>query len=104
MIECLEASADAQVLMVTWDNGQQSVLPARLLRQEARDADSLRERIENGAVTVAPGVRITGLFEVGGYGVNIHFSDGHDRAIYPYTYIRDLCADNGSDVPASNDN
>jgi prepilin-type processing-associated H-X9-DG protein len=28
--------------------------------------------------------------EVGSYGVNIAFSDGHDRGIYPWSYLAQL--------------
>jgi DUF971 family protein len=30
------------------------------------------------------------LEPVGGFGVNIHFSDGHDRGIYPFVYLKEL--------------
>lgn len=90
MIESLTASEDAQRLMVNWESGEVTELSAADLRREARDAWSIRERLDNGEVTVLPGLRITGLYQVGANGVNVHFSDGHDRAIYPFPYLREL--------------
>jgi DUF971 family protein len=37
-----------------------------------------------------PGLRITEIHPVGAYGVQLVFSDGHDRGIYPWTYLREL--------------
>ncbi|KCV82310.1 hypothetical protein ATO10_07967 [Actibacterium atlanticum] len=90
MIEEMTASEDARHLHVSWDNGETTVLPASLLRKEARDAWSVRERLDHGGVTVQPGICITGLYPVGTFGVNVHFSDGHDRAVYPFPYLREL--------------
>lgn len=91
MINQLTASNNAQSLQVHWDDGQMSELPAETLRREARDAWSTRQRLDFGEVTVAPGLQITGLFQVGAQGVNIHFSDGHDKAVFPFAYLRELC-------------
>jgi len=55
-----------------------------------RDAASRREKIDTGAVAVPADLTITGLMQVGSTGVNVHFSDGHDRAIYPFAYLREL--------------
>ena len=33
-------------------------------------------------------LRITDVHVVGGYAINLAFSDGHDRGIYPWTYLR----------------
>jgi len=89
MIDSLVASEDAQHLRVTWETGEESTLSAEVLRREAKDAWSIRERLDHGEVAVAPGIKITELMQMG-YGVNVHFSDGHDRAIYPFPYLREL--------------
>ncbi len=90
MIDRLAASDDAQALTVTWKDGGESMLTAAFLRENAKDAWSIRERLDHGQVHVAPGIAITGLEQIGN-GVNIHFSDGHDKAIYPFPYLRELC-------------
>ncbi|MCV3273305.1 DUF971 domain-containing protein [Roseobacter sinensis] len=89
MIESLTASADAQHLTVIWNTGETSVFSAAYLRREAKDAWSIRQRLDFGEVAVAPGITITELRQVGN-GVNVHFSDGHEKAIYPFPYLREL--------------
>lgn len=90
MIDSLAASDTCEDLQVVWEDGQQTTFPAAFLRQEAKDAWTIRERLDKGAVGVLPGIRITGLYQVGPQGVNVHFSDGHDKAIYPFVYLREL--------------
>ncbi|SNR82870.1 DUF971 domain-containing protein [Puniceibacterium sediminis] len=90
MIDTLAATPDCRALTVTWDTGKESTLTAETLRREARDAYSIRERIDFGVVRVIPDIAITALVQVGHGGVNVHFSDGHDRAIYPFEYLREL--------------
>lgn len=89
MINSLAASDDAQHLTVTWETGKETVLSAAYLRREAKDAWSIREKLDHGAIHVLPGITITGLVQVGA-GVNVHFSDGHEKAIYPFAYLREL--------------
>lgn len=90
MIESLTPSEDATQLTVAWTEGGSSALSAETLRREAMDAWSRRERIDTGEVLVQPGLQITALQLVGAYGVNLHFSDGHEKAIYPFEYLREL--------------
>jgi DUF971 family protein len=73
-----------------WLDGPSSELSAQILRQEARDAASVRARYDHGHFAVAEDLQITALEPVGGFGVNIHFSDGHDRGIYPFVYLKEL--------------
>jgi len=90
MIDSLTASDDAQTLHISWASGEETSLPASTLRRKARDAWTRREEIDFGSVRVEPGIRITALKHVGAGGVNVHFSDGHDKAIYPFEYLRAL--------------
>ncbi|MEM6888094.1 MAG: DUF971 domain-containing protein [Pseudomonadota bacterium] len=90
MIDRLSATPDSRRLIVEWETGACSELPATVLRQAARDAYSQRARIDHGEIAVAEDLTITGLVQVGRAGVNVHFSDGHDRAVYPFVYLREL--------------
>ncbi len=87
MIEQVTASDDARALLIHRAGGQVEKLDAGNLRSRARDADSRREMMETGQITVAEDIRITGVFPFGHVGVNVHFSDGHARAIYPFDYL-----------------
>lgn len=96
MIERLSATTDHRHLIVEWEGGTTSQLPAVTLRQEARDAYSKREKLDFGEIAVSPDLTITGLVQVGAAGVNVHFSDGHERAIYPFVYLRELSEQYGN--------
>jgi DUF971 family protein len=85
----LKVSKDGSVLDVTWPD-QSFTIPATALRARARDAVSIREQHDSGRISVRPDLAITAVQMVGAMGVNIAFSDGHDRAIYPWPYLRDI--------------
>jgi DUF971 family protein len=80
---------DGTALDVHWPDTVARI-PAARLRAMARDAQSRRQQIETGTIRIAPGLRITALQPVGAMGVNVCFSDGHDRAIYPWPYLREI--------------
>jgi DUF971 family protein len=90
MLDSLQVTTDLTRLKINWLEGAPSELTAQTLRQEARDAASVRARIDSGPFAVAADIQITALEQVGVHGVNIHFSDGHDRGIYPFVYLREL--------------
>jgi len=96
MIDRLSATPDSRTLIVEWEGGATSELPATILRQEARDAYSQRAKLDHGEILVTPDLTITGLKQVGAAGVNVHFSDGHDRAIYPFVYLREISDRHGN--------
>ena len=90
MIDRLSATPDNRHLIVEWEEGGATQLSAATLRQKARDAYSRRALLDYGEIAVGPDLMITGLKQVGAAGLNITFSDGHDRAIYPFVYLREL--------------
>jgi len=90
MLDNIRVSEDYAQLQLDWDNGAQSTLAASVLRREARDASSVRERHDRGQVHVIPNIQITALEMVGTTGINIQFSDGHQRAIFPIPYLKQL--------------
>ena len=90
MIESISVSTDASELLITKAGGANTSLSAIALRMGARDAISLRERIDHGEIKVVANITITGLELVGSTGINVKFSDGHDRAIYPMAYLNEL--------------
>ena len=38
---------------------------------------------------ISPDIAVTSLEPVGSYGVQVGFSDGHDRGIFPWVYLRE---------------
>lgn len=79
-----------EVLEIIWDDQSKQHLAAARLRAGCQCADckSLRRSGEVPALTAGIGIRA--LRPVGAYGVQIVFSDGHERGIYPWAYLKGL--------------
>jgi DUF971 family protein len=60
------------------------------LRAACRCADCRRERIDRDAAPGAADATIAEVRLVGDHALNIAFSDGHERGIYPWSYLREL--------------
>lgn len=81
------------VLEIGWADGQTSRLPHPLLRAHCRCAACEQQRRHGGAAPPAdPALRLVQLAPIGDHGLNLGFSDGHARGIYPWTLLRQLGA------------
>lgn len=65
-------------------------LSAETLWRECPSAQGKMRRMNGAADLTPPSLRIVALNEVGRYALNIVFSDGHDRGIYPWSYLLSL--------------
>lgn len=83
----LKLSDARRLLIITWENGDVSRLAAPVLRRHSRSATAIRAQLE-GEETLQDGLCVTGIEPIGGYAVRLHFSDGHDRGIYPWAHLR----------------
>lgn len=86
----LRVTDEGTILEILWDDGARQALSAALLRRESRGSSEVRTRADGGTIDVADDVSMTGIDPVGRYAINIKFSDGHDRGIYPWSMLRDL--------------
>lgn len=77
-------------LLVQWDDGTEDRLGADFLRRRCPSAGAKRARLENGDIAAAPGLTISAIDPVGQYAVNIAFSDGHGRGIFPFSFLHAL--------------
>lgn len=87
-------------LTVEWDDGRTSYYSIAYLRRMSPSADmrQLREDMARNPLTVLPASGGTRGGEVvavdaelvGNYGLKINFSDGHNTAIYSWTYLREI--------------
>jgi DUF971 family protein len=84
-----EVSADLASLSFPTADGSSLVLTAEKLRASCKCAHCIRARIDERFPTAFPGIAIVGVNDLG-YGLNIAFSDGHDRGIYPKEYLAGL--------------
>lgn len=80
-------------LELTWPDGTGFTLTHAALRQACRCAacEQLRRR-GPGVAEADEALRLVHIEPVGEQGLNLHFSDGHDRGIYPWAYLRQLGA------------
>ena len=84
-----EASADLATLVVRTAQDDEVTLAAEQLRLSCKCAHCTRARIDGRFPERFPGIAITGIGDLG-YGLNISFSDGHNRGIYPKIYLLSL--------------
>ncbi|HEK1692618.1 MULTISPECIES: DUF971 domain-containing protein [Pseudomonas] len=75
-------------LLLEWEDGEHSISHARL-RGACPCSQCRAARLLGGIAVVAADVRIERI-EAQGYGVQLVFSDGHERGIYPWAYLYDL--------------
>jgi DUF971 family protein len=84
-----ELGADLASLSLTADDGSRIDLGAETLRLSCKCAHCTRARFDERFPAHFPGIAIVGVADLG-YGLNISFSDGHNRGIYPRTYLLSL--------------
>lgn len=77
-------------LAVTWQDGEVSRLEATLLRRASRAASEIRRQADGIELRLQSDLRVEVAEPVGSYAVRLFFSDGHDRGIYPWAYLREL--------------
>ncbi len=90
IVDC-EVSPDLASLSMTAPDGRQIVLGAERLRLACKCAQCRRAQFDDRFAASFPGIAIVSVTDLG-YGVNISFSDGHDRGIYPKSYLAELAA------------
>ena len=79
-------------LAIEWEDGSTSLLAASLLRSNCRSARDVRDRLDGCATEPTAAIAIVAVEAVGRYAVNLAFSDGQARGIYPWAYLRELAA------------
>jgi DUF971 family protein len=65
-------------------------LSAQRLRDACRCAGCTRARVDGRAAPADATIAVSAIDPVGGYGVNLGFSDGHGRGIFPWLYLREI--------------
>jgi len=83
-------SGDGSTLHVRLDTQAAFNLPAERLRAACRCAYCRRAQIDGVFPGKFPSVTIAAVTPIGHYAVNLGFSDGHARGIYPWTYLAEL--------------
>lgn len=89
--QMLRSDKNSGVLEIVWDDDSTQRLDSTLLRRQCPCADckNLRQReLRQAASATSPGIQDIRL--VGSYAAQIVFSDGHDRGIFPWIYLKEL--------------
>jgi DUF971 family protein len=94
------------VLELTWQDGSTDRLPHALLRSCCRCAACEQQRRHSGTPIEAAGsIRLSAIEPIGDKGLNLVFSDGHGRGIYPWAYLRQIGREHSgsreTDVPGA---
>jgi DUF971 family protein len=84
-----EVSPDLGALSMIAADGSRTTLSAEKLRLVCKCAHCLRARFDERFPERFPGIAIVEVADLG-YGLNICFSDGHNRGIYPKSYLASL--------------
>lgn len=90
----LEIHREDGWLVLTWDDDHQGVYPAHALRMACQCAgcrDEMTGQLLLRPDSIAPDISATSVELVGGYGFQVHWSDGHHAGIYTYEYVLSLC-------------
>jgi DUF971 family protein len=80
----------SHVLELVWQDGVRSRLPYQSLRAACRCAECTNLRRRGEAVRADEAVEINEMVPIGQSGLQFRFSDGHERGIFPWAYLRDL--------------
>jgi DUF971 family protein len=81
---------DQTALTIIWQDGEVSRLDAGVLRRASRAASEIRRQSDGVGLNLPDGFRVDAVQPVGSYALRLFFSDGHDRGIYPWAYLREL--------------
>lgn len=92
----LHSDAAAGLLTVHWHDGTQHALAHRRLRDACPCAGCRAQRRAGEPVRSPPGVTLAAIHPMG-YGVQLVFSDGHARGIYPWPLLASLAAQRGAE-------
>ncbi|WP_114811280.1 gamma-butyrobetaine hydroxylase-like domain-containing protein [Paraburkholderia kururiensis] len=82
----------ARTLTLRWSGTQTATLHCAALRAACPCAACRHARLTAGTVHVPQDVTLLDVQPVGHYGVQLAFSDGHARGIYPWPYLAQLGA------------
>jgi prepilin-type processing-associated H-X9-DG protein len=77
-------------LELTMVQGETVRLRAERLRAACKCAHCMRARIDGVFADAFDGIAITKVAPIGDYAINIAFSDGHARGIYPWSLLLEL--------------
>ena len=85
--EAVENHAAQGVLALRWPDGREARITHARLRAVCPCSACRAQRRAGIDVAVIENVRLAAIEPVGAYALNLAFSDGHRRGIYPYEML-----------------
>ena len=85
--ETIENHAARGVLTLRWPDGRMAALTHARLRAACPCSECRAQGRAGATVEADDGVRLAAIEPVGTYALNLAFSDGHRRGIYPYEML-----------------
>ncbi|WP_438275819.1 gamma-butyrobetaine hydroxylase-like domain-containing protein [Nitrobacter sp.] len=80
----------ATALALTWPDCGVRRIEAERLRRASRAATEIRRQVDGIELVISPELHVVSIEPIGNYALRLSFSDGHDRGIYPWPYLREL--------------
>lgn len=80
---------EQQELLLEWQDGRQQRIAHATLRRQCRCAFCRARQLRGEILMVEEGLQLTGM-QAQGYGLQLVFSDGHDKGIFPWAYLAAL--------------
>ncbi|CTQ53315.1 hypothetical protein LP7551_01836 [Roseibium album] len=84
--------ANGKELNLSWPDGADTSFTAAFLRANSQSAGSKKLRLLGLDVPISNELKIVAVKPIGAYAINIVFSDGYDRGIFPWAYLQQLTA------------
>lgn len=94
----ITTDATQRILTIRWTNGRAQHITHAQLRRACGCAECRRLRLDGATIDITPDVTLIDLRPMG-YGVQLVFSDGHERGIYPWSYLEQIAVEL-SEAPA----
>jgi len=91
-LDRIVCSDDSIELRLVWSPQPDIIIGAGTLRAACKCAHCIRARIDERFPANFDGVSITEITLMGNFGINVAFSDGHARGIYPWPFLQEIAA------------
>ncbi|MFW5824252.1 MAG: DUF971 domain-containing protein [Marinobacter sp.] len=80
-----------KMVEITWPDGLQGRLSCLMLRKACACSGCTSARRQGAISLIDADIGIDNLNAHGVSAMQFHFSDGHNRGLYPWAYLRQLC-------------
>jgi len=85
----IELDVQAKTLTLYWPNGAAQCIAHDVLREACRCSVCQRLRLDRNELRAPEGIVLQEIRPIG-YGLQLCFSDAHERGIFPWSYLESL--------------